>query len=162
MTSARGRVVYPLFARSSRPGGTHCCLPLRVLLSFAHRGECASSGYADINEEIAQKASCLAPKTFAITFRTIKSVLNAPRKRNSSPSKTIDEHDPTAYATLISEHKIGQPVRVESWMKETQAALVALPQFQRDFSSRLTESGAEVRTAVFVWVCKAIKVCDVT
>ena len=73
----------------------------------------------------------------------------------------MDENGPTAYAKLISEYKIGQPLRVESWMKDAQAALVALPQFQRKFSSRITESGAELRIAVFVWVCKAIKVCNV-
>ncbi|KAI0251002.1 hypothetical protein BJV78DRAFT_1282898 [Lactifluus subvellereus] len=120
-----------------------------------------NAGYADITEEIAQKASCLAPKTFTSTFRTINTVLNAPKTPSCSPSKSMDEDDPTTYATLISEHKIGQPLRVESWMKEAQAALVALPRFQRDFSSRLTESGAEVRTAVFVWVCKTIKLSNV-
>jgi hypothetical protein len=137
------------------------CLTLRVLPSFVHRGKRLSAGYADITKDIAQKASCLAPKTFASTFRTIKALLDAPRTPSSSPSKSMDQNDPTAYATLISEHKIGQPLRVEAWMKEAQAALVTLPRFQRDFSSRLTESGAEVRTVVFIWVCKAIKVCDV-
>lgn len=137
------------------------CPPLRILLSIAHRVKRISAGYADVTEDIAQKASCLAPKTFASTFRTVNAVLNAPKTPSGSPSKPMNENDPTAYATLISEYKIGQPLRVESWMKEAQAALIALPQFQRDFSSRLTESGAEVRTAVFVWVCKTIKVCDV-
>lgn len=161
MTSARGGRVYPRFARSSRPRGTHsvplCAFCSRLLIA----SNAISAGYADVTEDIAQKASCLAPKTFASTFRTVNAVLNAPKTPSGSPSKPMNENDPTAYATLISEYKIGQPLRVESWMKEAQAALIALPQFQRDFSSRLTESGAEVRTAVFVWVCKTIKVCDV-
>lgn len=118
-----------------------------------------SAGYADITQEIAQKASCLAPKTFVGTLRTVKAALLPP----SSPSKTgsagDDELDPTAYATLIGKYRIGQPIRVEKWMKEAQAALLALPRFQRDSStSRLAESGAEVRIAVFYWVCRAIKV----
>jgi hypothetical protein len=113
------------------------------------------AGYADITQEVAQKASCLAPKTFVSTLRTVKTALHV-----SSPSKAGggDEIDPTAYATLISKHRIGQPLRVEKWMKEAQAALVALPRFQDDFASRLAESGAEVRIAVFYWVCRAIKV----
>jgi hypothetical protein len=128
--------------------------------SFSSLTICVSAGYADITEDIAQKASCLAPKTFASTFRTVKTALNAPRTQSSSsPSKSVDENGPTTYAKLISEYKIGQPLRVESWMKDAQAALFALPQFQKKFSSRITESGAEVRIAVFVWVCKAIKVC---
>jgi hypothetical protein len=119
-------------------------------------GCCISAGYADITQEVAQKASCLAPKTFVSTLRTVKTVLIA----SSSPSKAAggDEIDPTAYATLISKHRIGQPLRVEKWMKEAQAALVALPQFQHDFASRVAESGAEVRIVVFYWVCRAIKV----
>lgn len=117
----------------------------------------SSAGYAEITQEVAQKASCLAPKTFVSTLRTVRTALLA----SSSPSKAGaggDEIDPTAYATLVSEHGIGQPLRVEKWMKEAQAALVALPRFQRDFASRLAESGAEVRIAVFYWVCRAIKV----
>ncbi|KAI0301123.1 hypothetical protein B0F90DRAFT_1817148 [Multifurca ochricompacta] len=92
-----------------------------------------SAGYADITEEVAQKASCLAPKTFASTLRTIKAVLRAPKKPNASPDKLRRDADPTAYATLINEHKIGQPLRVESWMTEAQATLMALPRFQQDW-----------------------------
>jgi len=123
----------------------------------------SSAGYADITQEVAQKASCLAPKTFVGTLRTVKTALLA-SSSSSSPSKAGagagagaggDEIDPTAYATLVSKHRIGQPLRVEQWMKEAQAALVALPRFQRDSAS---ESGAEVRIAVFYWVCRAIKV----
>ena len=110
---------------------------------------------------MAQKASCLAPKTFASTFKTVKTVLlaTATETPNASPSKSGSRTtDPTAYATLICEHKIGQPLRVESWMKEAQAALTVLPRFRNDFASRLSESGPEVRIAVFFWVCRAIKV----
>lgn len=118
-----------------------------------------SAGYADINQEVAQKASCLAPKTFASTLKTVKTaILASSNTPNASPSKSGNRTDPTAYATLISEHKIGQPLRVESWMKEAQAALTALPRFRNDFASRLSESGPEVRIAVFFWVCRAIKV----
>jgi len=117
--------------------------------------ESKSAGYADITQEVAQKASCLAPKTFVSTLRTVKTALHP-----SSPSKAGggDEIDPTAYANLISKYRIGQPLRVEKWMKEAQAALVALPRFQHVSASRLAESGAEVRIAVFYWVCRAIKV----
>ncbi|KAH9960339.1 hypothetical protein BGW80DRAFT_1364146 [Lactifluus volemus] len=84
---------------------------------------------------------CLAPKTFASTFRAVKTVLNAPRMQSSSsPSISMDENGPTTYAKLISEYKIGQPLRVESWMKDAQPALFTLPQFQQNFSSRITES----------------------
>ena len=131
-------------------------------------GGCVSAGYADITQEVAQKASCLAPKTFTSTLRTVKAALlgsSSSKTPNGSPSKAAghdddddDESDSTAYATLIGEHKIGQPLRVESWMKEAQAALLALPRFQHDFASRLTESSAEVRIAVFFWVCRGIKV----
>jgi hypothetical protein len=116
-----------------------------------------SAGYADITKEVAQKASCLAPKTFVSTLRTVKTALHA---SSSSPSKAAgDEVDPTAYATLISKYRIGQPLRVEKWMKEAQGALVALPRFQQhDFASRFAESGVEVRIAVFYWICRAIKV----
>ncbi|KAH9999648.1 hypothetical protein BJV74DRAFT_165381 [Russula compacta] len=122
-----------------------------------------SAGYADITQEVAQKASCLAPKTFTSTLRTVKAaLLGSSKTPDGSPSKAgHDEIDPTAYATLIGEHKIGQPLRVASWMKETQAALLALPRFQHDFASRLTESSAEVRIAVFFWVCQAIKLSTV-
>ena len=120
------------------------------------RGSYISAGYADVTQEVAQKASCLAPKTFVSTFKTVKTALLA---QGSSPSKSGgDEIDPTAYATLISKHRIGQPLRVEKWMKEAEAALVALPRFQHDFASRLAESSADVRIAVFYWVCRAIKV----
>ena len=117
-----------------------------------------SAGYADITQGLAQKASCLAPKTFVSTLRTVKTALLA--SSSSSPSKAAcgDEIDPTAYATLISKYSIGQPLRVEKWMKEAQAALVALPRFQQDFASRLADSSKEVRIAVFYWVCRAIKV----
>lgn len=117
-----------------------------------------SAGYADITQEVAQKASCLAPKTFASTLKTVKTAILASNTPNASPSKSGNRTDPTVYATLISEHKIGQPLRVESWMKEAQAALVVLPRFRNDFASRLSESGPEVRLAVFFWVCRAIKV----
>lgn len=117
-----------------------------------------SAGYADVTQEIAQKASCLAPKTFASTFNTVKAVILASKTPDASPSKSGSSADPTAYATLICEHKIGQPLRVESWMKEAQAALTVLPLFRNDFASRLSESGPEVRLAVFFWICRAIKV----
>jgi hypothetical protein len=143
-------------ARTSLPRGTPT-YAFSSLETQSHRVECyISTGYADITQEVAQKASCLAPKTFVSTLRTVKTALLA----SSSPSKAAggDEIDPTAYATLISKHRIGQPLRVERWMKEAQAALVALPRFQRDSASRPAESGAEVRIAVFFWVCRAIKV----
>ena len=119
-----------------------------------------SLGYADITEEVAQKASCLAPKTFASTLRTVKSAMLASNTPNASPSKSDNEIDPTAYMTLINDHKIGQRLRVESWMKDAQAALTALPRYRQDFASRLSESGPEVRIAVFFWVCRTIKVRD--
>ncbi|KAI0290911.1 hypothetical protein BC826DRAFT_1024960 [Russula brevipes] len=118
-----------------------------------------SAGYADITQEVAQKASCLAPKAFASTLKTVKTALLSSTTPNGSPSKR--GNDPTAYATLIREHKIGQPLRVESWMEDAQAALIALPRFQNDFASRFTESGAEVRITVFFWVCRAIKLSTV-
>ncbi|KAI9447254.1 hypothetical protein F5148DRAFT_1292335 [Russula earlei] len=120
-----------------------------------------SAGYADITQQVAQKASCLAPKTFTATLTTVKAALLSSKTPNGSPSKSGDEVDPSAYATLIREHEIGQPLRVESWMKEAQAALIALPRFRKDFASRVAESGAEVRIAVFFWVCRAIKLSTV-
>ena len=111
-----------------------------------------SEGYADITQDVAQKASCLAPKTFTSTLKTVKTVLLASREAGKA------DNNPTAYATLISKHKIGQPLRVEKWMKEVQAALVALPRFQHDLAPRLAESGVEVRIAVFYWVCRVLKV----
>ena len=118
-----------------------------------------SASYADVTQEVAQKASCLAPKTFSSTLRTVKTALLASNKTpNGSPSKANNDTDPMAYATLIGEYKIGQPRRVEKWMKEAQAALVALPRFRHDFASLITESGTEVRIVVFFWVCRAIKV----
>jgi hypothetical protein len=121
-------------------------------------GTWISLGYADITKEVAQKASCLAPKTFASTLMTVKTAILPPKTPNASPSKSGNEIDATAYATLISEHKIGQPLRVESWMKEAQATLTALPRFRQDLAARHSESGPEVRLAVFFWVCRAIKV----
>ena len=115
-----------------------------------------SAGYPDVTHEVAQKASCLAPKTFVSTLRTVKTALLA-----SSPSKKSgggDEVDPITYVTLIRENKIGQSLQVKKWMKQAEAALLALPRFQRDFASRLTESSAEVRIAVFYWICRVLKV----
>ena len=119
---------------------------------------CVRANYADITQEVAQKASCLAPKTFASTLKIVQTALASNKTPNGSPSKSGEVIDRTAYATLISEHKIGQPLRVKKWMEEAQAALVALPRFQHDFASRFTESSTEVRVAVFFWVCRAIKV----
>ena len=119
---------------------------------------CVRANYADVTQEVAQKASCLAPKTFASTLKIVESALASNKTPNGSPSKSGKVIDPTAYATLISEHKIGQPLRVKMWMEEVQAALVALPRFQHDFASRLTESSTEVRISVFFWVCRTIKV----
>jgi hypothetical protein len=117
-----------------------------------------SLGYADITEEVAQKASCLAPKTFSSTLRTVKTAIHPSKTPNASPSKSGNQVDATAYAALISEHKIGQPLRVESWMKEAQETLTTLPRFRQDFAVRHSESSPEVRLAVFFWVCRAIKV----
>jgi hypothetical protein len=118
-----------------------------------------SAGYADVTQDIAQKASCLAPKTFTGTLKTVKAALIPSNKTpNGSPSKSGGVIDPTAYATLISEHSIGQPRRVEKWMNEAQAALLALPRFREDYASRFTESSAEVRIVVFCWVCQTIRV----
>ena len=119
---------------------------------------CVRANYADVTQEVAQKASCLAPKTFASTLKIVKTALASNKTPNGTLSKSSEVIDPTGYATLISEHKIGQPLRVKKWMEEAQAALVALPRFQRDFVSRITESDKEVRVAVFFWVCRAIKV----
>lgn len=125
----------------------------------AHRVRCVSANYADITRDVAQKASCLAPKTFVSTLKTVESALRPSNKTpNGTPRKSGEDVDRTAYATLISEHGIGRPKRVEKWMREAQAALVALPRFQRDFASRIAESGAEVRIAVFYWVCRTIEV----
>ena len=157
----------PPSARTSPPRGTPACL----LMPSLSRGELLSlwwdvtyisisAGYADVTQEVAQKASCLAPKTFVTTFRTVKTALLASAS-SSSPSKAgggDDIVDPTAYATLVGKYKIGQPRRVEKWMKEAEAALVALPRFRHDLAPRLAESGVEVRIAVFYWVCRAIKV----
>jgi hypothetical protein len=49
-------------------------------------------------------------------------------------------------------------MRVEAWMKEAQAALVALPRYQQKFASRLADTTTDVRIAVFFWVCQTIKV----
>ena len=119
-----------------------------------------SAGYPDITQEVAQKASCLAPKTFVSTYRIVKAALLAASNEtpNVSPVKPPDEKDPTAYANLITKHKIGRPLLVEKWMEDAQAALIALPRFQHDLVSRLAEPSVEVRIAVFYWVCRAIKV----
>ncbi|KAI9465001.1 hypothetical protein BJY52DRAFT_1393074 [Lactarius psammicola] len=124
-----------------------------------------SAGYADVTEDVAQKASCLAPRTFASTLRTVKAVLHVPKTPTGSPSKSSKSKtdvDPTAYAALIKEHKIGQPLRVESWMKEAHAALVALPRYQRKYAPYLADSGIDVRIAVFLWVCQTIKLSNIT
>ncbi|KAH9065202.1 hypothetical protein EDB87DRAFT_1574400 [Lactarius vividus] len=121
-----------------------------------------SAGYADVTEDVAQKASCLAPRQFASTLRTVKAALHVPKTPAGSPSKSKTDLDPIAYATLIKEHKIGRPLRVESWMKEAQAALVALPRYQQKFASRLADSGIDVRIAVFFWVCRTIKISHIT
>ena len=144
--------------RTSRPRGTPAVLSTRIFLSNAHREKYLSAGYADVTEDVAQKASCLKPRTFANTLRTIKAVLHVPKTPTGSPSKSRTEVDPTAYAALIKEHKIGQPLRVESWMKEAHSALVALPRYQRKFASHIADSGPDVRIAVFFWVCQTIKV----
>ncbi|KAH9002826.1 hypothetical protein EDB86DRAFT_3073958 [Lactarius hatsudake] len=121
-----------------------------------------SAGYADVTEDVAQKASCLAPRQFASTLRTVKAALHVPKTPAVSPSKSKIDVDPIAYATLIKEHKIGRPLRVESWMKEAQAALVALPRYQQKFASHLADSGIDVRIAVFFWVCRTIKISHIT
>ncbi|KAH9973210.1 hypothetical protein BGW80DRAFT_1252182 [Lactifluus volemus] len=103
------------------PDGSSTLLVMRMSPKISHR-----------------RRLCLAPKTFASTFRAVKTVLNAPRMQSrSSPSKSMDENGPTTYAKLISEYKIGQPLRVpvESWMKDAQPVLFTLP-----LSSRITES----------------------
>lgn len=128
-------------------------------LSRAHCVQYVSANYADITRDVAQKASCLAPKTFVSTLKTVETALRPSNKTpNESPRKSGEDTDRTAYASLISDCRIGRPKRVEKWMKEAQAALVALPRFQRDFASRIAESGAEVRVAVFYWVCRTIDV----
>ncbi|KAH9080280.1 hypothetical protein EDB83DRAFT_2338334 [Lactarius deliciosus] len=121
-----------------------------------------SAGYADVTEDVAQKSSCLAPRQFASTLRTVKAALHVPKTPAGSPSKSKTDVDPIAYATLIKEHKIGRPLRVESWMKEAQAALVALPRYQQKFASHLADSGIDVRIAVFFWVCRTIKISHIT
>jgi hypothetical protein len=127
---------------------------------YLSRAHCVvSANYADITRDVAQKASCLAPKTFVSTLKTVETALRPSNKTpNEPPSKSGEDTDRTAYASLISDCRIGRPKRVEKWMKEAQAALVALPRFQRDFASRIAESGAEVRVAVFYWVCRTIDV----
>ncbi|KAH8989113.1 hypothetical protein EDB92DRAFT_906280 [Lactarius akahatsu] len=121
-----------------------------------------SAGYADVTEDVAQKASCLAPRQFASTLRTVKAALHVPKTPAGSPSKSKTDVDPIAYATLIKEHKIGRPLRVESWMKEAQAALVALPRYKQKFASHFADSGIDVRIAVFFWVCRTIKISHIT
>ena len=127
-------------------------------LPGVHRVNHVSAGYADVTEDVAQKASCLKPRTFASTLRTIKAVLLVPKTPAKSPSKSRTDVDPTAYAALIKEHKIGQPLRVESWMKEAHAALVALPRYQHKIAPHVAGSEADVRIAVFFWVSQTIKV----
>ena len=159
MTSATRSRVYLRSAHTSRPRGTHRIPPIYAFsFSRAHFVGCVRANYADVTQEVAQKASCLAPKTFASTLKIVKTALASNKTSNGTPSKSSEVIDPTSYATLIGEHKIGQPLRVKKWMEEAQAALVALPRFQRDFASRITESDKEVRVAVFFWVCRAIKV----
>ncbi|KAI9443437.1 hypothetical protein H4582DRAFT_1924658 [Lactarius indigo] len=121
-----------------------------------------SAGYADVTEDVAQKASCLAPRQFASTLRTVKAALHVPKTPTGSPSKSKTGVDPIAYAALIKEHKIGRPLRVESWMKEAHAALVALPRYQQKYASHLADSGIDVRIAVFFWVCRTIKISAIT
>ena len=125
---------------------------------FLPNGNHLSAGYADVTEDVAQKASCLKPRTFASTLRTTKAILQVPKTPAGSPSKSRTEVDSTAYATLIKEHKIGQPLRVETWMKEAHVALVAQPRYQQKFASRLADNAADLRIAVFFWVSQTIKV----
>ncbi|KAI0263982.1 hypothetical protein BC834DRAFT_884865 [Gloeopeniophorella convolvens] len=100
-----------------------------------------NAGYSEITSEIAQKASCLAPKTFQSTMRTVKAVLLASKASESSVK-----------------HQIGRSSRVEAWLQQAQETLLSLPKFKHDFSARLTASSVEVRTAVFFWVCQVIKI----
>jgi len=139
--------------RYARPVSLHA-----FFSSNAYRGKYTSAGYPDVTEDVAQRASCLAPRLFASTLRTVKAALHAPKTPTGSPSKSRTDDDPTAYAALIKEHKIGQPLRVESWMKEAHAALIALPRFQQKYASHVVDSGMDVRIAVFFWVCRTIKV----
>jgi hypothetical protein len=91
-----------------------------------------SLGYADITEEVTQKAPCLTRKTFASTLKIVKTAMLASKKQRPRLDRLRHAHQ-------RAQAEIGQPLRVKSWMKEAQAALAAFSRFRQDFASYLRD-----------------------
>ncbi|KAI0947185.1 hypothetical protein AcV7_009676 [Taiwanofungus camphoratus] len=107
-------------------------------------------GDSDVSEQVAQGASCLAPKIFKTTLSVVRSALTA------SASRTRRSASALKYETLIQKNKIGRKAFVESCMRDVEKALVA----SRELPDELRPPCDIVTLCVFGWTCT--KALDIT
>lgn len=60
------------------------------------------------------------------------------------------------YVTLVRSYTIGMVSKVVAWMEDTEKALVQ----QAVLPAKYDVNSPLVKCAVFFWVCKILKVCD--
>lgn len=104
-------------------------------------------GNNDFSEEAARKASCLQPRIFKETLQAIQQVLDSHEQEKSEKQKA-------SYDTLVAQHRFNREEFMVSCMQRTERVLVQSGKLGRN----LVLPDDMITTAVFVWVCRLLKV----
>ena len=105
-------------------------------------------GYSDVNEKVAQAASCLHPREFHSALATIRLALSAAEKATKQFK--------ISYEALVRANKHTNGDFMVSCMEDVEGALTLganLPRHLRPPNDAIT-------VTVYCWTCKLFKVCQ--
>lgn len=114
-------------------------------------------GYGEVSAKIAQTASCLAPKVWQATLKTVRNALEAVHQ---PPEE--EEAGSLDYEDLIKEYRIGRSDFVAASMKDVENSLLKAESIPED----IPRPRVAMKVSIFTWVCaNVIKVrtsCDMS
>ena len=100
-------------------------------------------GYGEVSAKVAQAASCLAPKVWQATLKTVRTALDAV----CAPPEE-EEVGNIDYEDLIKENHLGRIPFVAACMRDVEQSLLKAGQLPEEF----LPLGIVVKVVVFVWV----------
>ncbi|KAH9936350.1 uncharacterized protein B0H18DRAFT_973503 [Fomitopsis serialis] len=112
------------------------------------------SSNGDVPEKVAQTASCLAPKVWRATVKTVRAALDAVAAREQEQGDA-----PLEYQDLISQNKLRRPAFVAACMNDVEKSLLKTGQLPEE----LHPPSESLKVSVFVWVLQSLfKMSSVT
>ncbi|TFY67864.1 hypothetical protein EVJ58_g1359 [Rhodofomes roseus] len=113
-----------------------------------------ASEHGDVAERVAQGASCLKPKVWRSTLKTVQAALEA-----VAAQKQEEEEAPLDYEDLIARRRLKESAFVAVCMHDVERALLKTGRLLEEFHP----PNDVLKVSVFVWVCVSLlKIRSVT